>query len=95
MNAKQEAEPNMQGGVEQHFDATYSALIPKPRAARAERSVQTAQIEKVLRQSRPVLENMDDLIDNFADDNPDFVAQYKDLKPPSRPRHPEEPTPGS
>lgn len=68
----------------------YSAETPKPRAARAEISVQTDNLETLFSESKKVLIQMDDMIDNFADDHPDFVAKYKKLReidePPSRPR---------
>jgi hypothetical protein len=68
----------------------YSAETPKPRAARAETSVQTDNLEDLFSESKKVLIQMDDMIDNFKDDHPDFVAKYKKLReidePPSRPR---------
>jgi hypothetical protein len=71
---------------------SYSAIVPKPRAARAERSIQTAALKEIFLQSEEVLIVMDDLIDNFAAENPAFVETYKNLreidKPPSRPRKP-------
>lgn len=70
----------------------FSAEVPKPRAARAARSVKTANLSDLFRQSKEVLTVMDDLTDIFKDDHPDFVAKYNKLreidKPPSRPRKP-------
>jgi hypothetical protein len=70
----------------------FAAQVPKPRAARADRSVKTVNLKELFRESRKVLTIMDDLIENFADDHPDFVKTYKNLreidKPPSRPRKP-------
>jgi hypothetical protein len=72
----------------------YSAETPKTRAARAETSVQTDNLEDLFSESKKVLLQMDDMIDNFEDDHPDFVAKYKKLReidePPSRPRKPKD-----
>lgn len=48
----------------------YSSQVLKPRASRAERAVQPAQIENIFRESRKAFAITDDLIDNFADDHP-------------------------
>jgi hypothetical protein len=70
----------------------FAAQVPKPRADRADRSVKTVNLEELFRESKKALKITDDLIDNFEDDHPDFVAKYKNLreidKPPSRPRKP-------
>lgn len=72
---------------------SYLAETPKPRTARADRSIKTANLTELFRESKKALKQMDDLIDNFAADHPEFVATYKNLreidKPPSRPRKPE------
>ena len=70
----------------------YTAESPKPRTARANRSIKTGNLNDLFRQSKSALKQMDDLIDNFAAENPEFVNTYKNLrkidKPPSRPRKP-------
>ena len=63
----------------------FSADVPKPRAARADRPVKTANLRDLFRQNNQVLDRMDDLIDNFADDPPDFVATYKQLRKIDKP----------
>lgn len=72
----------------------YSAATTRPRDARAETSVQTGNLEDLFSGSKKVLLQMDDMIDNFAEDHPDFVAKYKKLReidePPSRPREPKD-----
>lgn len=76
---------NLQNAIDNSSEAT-----PKPRTARADRAVQTANLTVLFRESKKSLTIMDDLIDIFADDHPDFVRIYKNLreidKPPSRPR---------
>ncbi|CAN5593276.1 hypothetical protein BH10ACI1_BH10ACI1_26560 [soil metagenome] len=67
---------------------SYLAETTKPRTARADRSVKTDDLTELFRESKKVLEQMDDLIDNFAEEFPEFVKKYKKLrktdKPPSR-----------
>lgn len=58
----------------------YTARITAPRTARAERSLKTGNLEDLFTESREVLESMDDLIDNFEVDNPDFVKTYRLLR---------------
>lgn len=63
----------------------YTAQVPKPRSARADRSVQTANLAELFRESKKALKQMDDLIDNFATDHADFVRIYKDLRKVDKP----------
>lgn len=66
---------------------TYLAETPKPRSARADRSIKTADLSEFFRESKKALKQMDDLIDNFTAANSEVVNKYKRLrkidKPPS------------
>lgn len=58
----------------------YTAQITAPRTARANRSLKTENLEDLFTESREVMETMDDLVNNFEADNPDFVKTYKLLR---------------
>jgi hypothetical protein len=56
----------------------YTGEVARPRAAIVDRKVTKAQIKELFKQADAILtEQMDNLIEDFAADNPEFVAQYK------------------
>lgn len=58
----------------------YTAQITAPRTARANRSLKTGNLADLFDESREVLGTMDDLVDNFEADQPDFVKTYRLLR---------------
>jgi hypothetical protein len=55
----------------------YTGEVAKPRNAIVDRKVTKAQIKDLFKQADEILvEQMDKLIEDFAEDNPEFVAQY-------------------
>jgi hypothetical protein len=56
----------------------YTGEVARPRNAIVDRKVIKAQVKELFKQADAILvEQMDNLIEDFADENPDFVAQYK------------------
>jgi hypothetical protein len=59
----------------------YTAQIAKPRSAIVDRKTTKAGLkEKFSRADAVLKEQMDRLIDDFAEDHPEFVAQYKNAR---------------
>lgn len=56
----------------------YAASVPMPRTAVTERKVTKAQIKEMFKQTDAILvEQMDKLVEDFAEEHPTFVAEYK------------------
>lgn len=56
----------------------YTGEVSRPRAAIVDRKVTKAQIKELFKQADAILvEQMDNLIEDFAESNAEFVAQYK------------------
>jgi hypothetical protein len=56
----------------------YTGEVARPRAAIVDRKVTKAQIKELFKQADAILtEQMDNLIEDFAESNAEFVAQYK------------------
>lgn len=71
--------------------AAYAVAVPKPRSAIAGRKTTKAQIKQLFKNADAILvEQMDRLIDDFAADNPEFVAGYTNARiivdPKSKPK---------
>lgn len=70
----------------------YAAAVPKPRSAIAGRKTTKEQIKQLFKTADAILaEQMDRLIDDFATDNPEFVAGYRNARMIVDPRTPPKP----
>ncbi|CAN5368581.1 hypothetical protein BH10ACI1_BH10ACI1_20340 [soil metagenome] len=59
----------------------YAESVPKPRTAITERSTTKANIKQMFKDADSVLlEQMDKLVEDFAEDFPDFVSNYKNAR---------------
>ena len=59
---------------------SYNGINPAPRLATGDRKQATVNIAAKIKEGEEELEQMDDLIGNFQEENPNFVASYRNAR---------------